>query len=60
MTTQTKQIVLYVISLVLMVATIHLGYWISYTFAHWFFWILGCLAFGIVWDEITYWFIKNA
>ena len=59
MTTQTKQIVLHVISLILMVTTINLVYWANHEVAHWFFWALGCFAFGEVWNKLTNYFINT-
>ena len=59
MTTQTKQLALHIISLGLMITTISLLYLISYTFTHWFFWTLGCLAFGLAWNKLTNYFINT-
>ena len=50
---QQKQIILHVFSLALMVLTIYLAYWLSYGFAHYFFFLLGCGAFGWTWQSIT-------
>jgi hypothetical protein len=51
--TQTKQFALHIISLVLMVLTIHVAYQLSYDFAHYFFFVLGCFSFGVAWNKLT-------
>ena len=50
---QQKQIILHVFSLALMVLTIYLAYWLSYEFAHYFFFVLGSFAFGVIWNKLT-------
>jgi hypothetical protein len=57
--TKRQQILAHVLSLVLMVLTIHIAYQLSYEFAHYTFFVLGCFAFGWIWREITNYFIYD-
>jgi hypothetical protein len=51
--TQRQQILAHILSLVLMVLTIHTAYQLSYDFAHYSFFVLGCFAFGAIWNKLT-------
>ena len=51
--TKRQQILAHVLSLVLMIATISAMYQLSYEFAHYAFFVLGCFAFGVAWNKLT-------
>jgi len=56
---QQKQIILHVFSLALMVLTIHAMYQLSYDFAHYTFFVLGCFSFGVAWNKLTNYLINK-
>ena len=57
--TKRQQTLAHVLSFVLMVVTIYAMYQLSYAFAHYFFFVLGCGAFGWIWRKITNYFIYD-
>ena len=57
--TRLQQTLAHILSLVLMVVTIHAMYQLSYAFAHYTFFVLGCFAFGWIWHTITKYFIYD-
>ena len=57
--TALKQILAHVLSLVLMVVTIYAMYQLSYEFAHYTFFVLGCFTFGVIWNKLTNYFIYD-
>jgi len=49
--TPLQQIIAHLFSLLLMIVAILVMYWISYEFAHYTFWTIGCFAFGWIWSK---------
>jgi hypothetical protein len=51
--TSHQQIIAHCVSLLLMILTISGMYWLSYDFAHYTMFLLGCGAFGVIWQRVT-------
>jgi len=58
--TQTKQFTLHIISLVLMIVTLQLGFWLlGETTMMTVLAVIGSMAFGIAWGKITDYLIEQ-